>query len=525
MKNNIVFLIVLLCLFSSCGDFLEEYSQDLTYAKTAADLDEILIGDGYMQVPDVGAEIVGLENSEGPYFPWIHVMDDDITEYAEGSNAEGTVMTELRNFYSWGAYPCMIENEEKKDVAWKRLYKHISAINVILSKTGEIHDFPEEIERIKGECHFLRAVYYFYLVNFYAKPYSKVSATTDLGVPLKTREYVEDIYFQRNTLEETYTQILNDLRMAASLLKGKKHKTIYRAGYYAVHAMLSRVYLYMEDYEHVLQSADTVLQGRYALLDYNERVALVKSDEGGTIQKGVSVVYKDSPETIFSQGGNCFVSGNYNAGFTNVYNYTVSENLKEMYNREPGTDLRIGAWLGIYDINEYGIVTKVQKLVDKEDGLVSSECLIRLPEILLNKAEALAMLSRDAEAQQLIEELRQRRIKSDNYVPLSVRTGKELIELIRDERRRELCFEGHRWFDLRRYAVNSKYPYSKPIIHDCSYFNNNVWSREYQGSYRLEKYETEAAYVMPIPRSVIEFNKGNMVDNATRPEREMFKRF
>lgn len=35
---------------ASCSDFLEEYSQDLTYARTAADLDEILVGEGYMPV-------------------------------------------------------------------------------------------------------------------------------------------------------------------------------------------------------------------------------------------------------------------------------------------------------------------------------------------------------------------------------------------------------------------------------------------------------------------------------------------
>ena len=45
------------------------------------------------------------------------------------------------------------------------------------------------------------------------------------------------------------------------------------------------------------------------------------------------------------------------------------------------------------------------------------------------------------------------------------------------------------------------------------------------GSYKLDKYETEPAYVIPIPQHVIEFNKGNMVDNETRPDRKAFIRF
>ena len=51
MKSYISYLIPILFFLSSCNDFLEEYSQDMTYAKTAADLDEILIGVGYMKVP------------------------------------------------------------------------------------------------------------------------------------------------------------------------------------------------------------------------------------------------------------------------------------------------------------------------------------------------------------------------------------------------------------------------------------------------------------------------------------------
>ena len=519
--KNCIYVVLLLFFFSSCDSFLEEYSQDLTYAKTASDLDELLIGDGYMKITE--NSVIGLGSTDGYYFPWIHVMDDDITQVETGWNADGSAFTALANFYLWAEYPYMQEGEEVSDGDWKRLYKHISSLNVILSKTETINDQPQEIERIKGECYFLRGVYYFYLANIYAKPYSKSTASTDLGVPLKTTEYIEDVYFQRNTLEETYDRIVDDLTTAARLLKRKEHKTVYRAGFHAAHAFLSRVYLYMEEYEKVLLSVDTVLQGGYALLDYNERLALVNPGQGGTISKEVSVTYKDSPETIFSQGGNCFASST--GGMMSMYNFSVSEDLLEMFNREPGNDLRFGSWLGVYkDPNNPSYW--VEKLADeREDGVVSSECLVRLPEILLNKAEALAMLSREDEVMNVIEELRSKRMKQDTYVALDRRTGEKLIELIRDERRRELCFEGHRWFDLRRYAVNTKYPYTKKIIHDQYFYSSTTWTREYLGSYELKEYNSEPAYVIPIPRSVIEFNKGNMVDNATRPQREMFKRF
>ena len=323
-------------------------------------------------------------------------------------------------------------------------------------------------------------------------------------------------------MEETYARITEDLTEAARLLKGKKHKTVYRAGFHAAHAFLSRVYLYMEQYDKSIASADSVLQGNYSLLDYNERFALVQPDSWGTINEGGSVTYKDSPETIFSQGGNCFE--NSLSDMTDMSNFNVSDDLVAMFSKELGNDLRFGSWLGIYK-DPWNAVYKVRKLVDDKDGMVSSECLLRLSEVFLNKAEALAMLSREDEAMNLIEELRVKRMKQGSYTPLDKRTGEKLVQLVRDERRRELCFEGHRWFDLRRYAVNSVYPYTKQIIHDYYFYNNTTGTREYLGSYRLNEYGEEPAYVIPIPRSVIEFNKGNMVDNATRPQREMFKRF
>ncbi len=496
------FLILSWC--TSCSDFLEEYSQDLTYARTAADLDEILIGEGYMSV----ASSNDLPSLQGNYyFPWIHLMTDEVVEHVDYSNSQ---RESFDAFYTWAPYPYTDENGDLvKDITWERLYKHISVINVVLKKSEDIHDFPEDIERIQGECHFLRAMYYYYLVNFYAKPYKKETAGSDLGVTVKTTEYIEDIYFSRNTVEEVYTQILKDLNEAKTLLRGKAKKTIYRADYHAVQAFLSRVYLYMEAYEDAVAAADSVLAADYGVLDYNSLTLTMNS--WNQIEP-VSTTYKNSPETIFSQGGNAIeglLAGNM---------YQVSEDLLTLF-RANSNDLR--QKFCIYETSYYGIIYVPRKLADRKDGMVSSECLIRLPEVILNKAEALALLGRDEEARNTIEELRKKRIASENYTRITY-SGDELIDFIRDERRRELCFEGHRWFDLRRYAVNSRHPFTVEILHDKYGINSN-WAAEYQGTYRLKRYdENPSLYVLPIPQHVIEFNRGEIKDNESRPKIEMF---
>lgn len=52
-------------------------------------------------------------------------------------------------------------------------------------------------------------------------------------------------------------------------------------------------------------------------------------------------------------------------------------------------------------------------------------------------------------------------------------SGESLVTLIREERQCELCLEGHRWYDLRRYLVCEKYPYSKTITHYYTSFDYN----------------------------------------------------
>ena len=79
----------------------------------------------------------------------------------------------------------------------------------------------------------------------------------------------------------------------------------------------------------------------------------------------------------------------------------------------------------------------------------------------------------------------------------------------------ELCFEGHRWFDLRRYSVNSKYPLQESFsITHPAYTYDAVANMYYlTGYYRLESYKKDsAAWVIPIPNTTITFNEGTLTN-------------
>ncbi len=81
---------------------------------------------------------------------------------------------------------------------------------------------------------------------------------TELGVPLKTSPEVEDIKFSRNTVQECYSQIVSDLENAVKelyLSRSIKRKSIYRADSISAQLLLSRVYLFTQNWEKAAEYA------------------------------------------------------------------------------------------------------------------------------------------------------------------------------------------------------------------------------------------------------------------------------
>ena len=121
----------------------------------------------------------------------------------------------------------------------------------------------------------------------------------------------------------------------------------------------------------------------------------------------------------------------------------------------------------------------------------------------------------EATAIQMLTELRARRFTS---APAISASGTALIDLIRKERQRELCLEGHRWYDLRRYTVCEEYPWSKSFQHTFTEFNYSI---NYSETSRVRVYELEEydkAYTLAFPREVRDFQ--NTLATNERPERQ-----
>ena len=496
ITNRIFFS--LFCILSvsgiSCKKFLASYSQNKSFIETSTDLDELLVGEVYYKLDHGIPEM-------------IYTMDDDV-EMGKPENVSYNGLKSMgTGYYYWQPDPA-IDNEGavlNNNSIFVELYARIIRINTILHVIPTLKEKGEPVatlNRISGEAHFLRSFYYFILVNIYGKPYKPSTAATDFGVPLKTDPAIKDQFASRSSVQQVYDLILNDLLLAEKELSGANTASTIRSNQAAVQALLSRVYLFMENYEKALLYADKVINNnKYRLVDLNNHIA------------GNNFITRNADEVVFTMGKDPFplVMQIRTDAPVNGF-YRISDELAALYAQE---DLRRQVFF-IQTSKGYLKLGKKRKEQNSTIDDVSAMYLVRLSEIYLNKAESLAGLSRFEEARTTLQELRKRRFKPDALTPV-ISEGAALMSEIRDERRRELCFETHRWFDLRRYAVNTRYPFSKIIRHRTYTFTGNAHVED--GYYELGPYEQDAAaYIVPIPNDEIEFNKG-LLTNEPRPAR------
>ena len=296
--KKIFIISCILFVLSSCDSFLKEYSQDLARVETIGDLDELLLGSAYYPIGYKYIASYTLYTVGEPYNQYVHFMSDELKQNEETSYGSNGIFETVFGYYTWQRQVGINlkgTSVGTENTDWKKTYNYINATNMILSELDEvtIHDDEEESTkmRVEGECHFLRALYYFTLVNLYADPYVPSKAASTPGVPLKLTSYVEDKEYQNNSVAEIYEQVLKDLNRAIECLSQTTRKSIYRADITAAYLLTARVYLYMQDYPNARKYAQLVLDRNDNLTDLN-------------LFAGTDNVFtSENPEVIFSMGG------------------------------------------------------------------------------------------------------------------------------------------------------------------------------------------------------------------------------
>ena len=133
----------------------------------------------------------------------------------------------------------------------------------MLSKSGkEDYEFLTELVLVLNHKIWQ---YHVLLANMYAAPYEKDKANNTPGVPLKLTSYMEDLKFKRTRLDTLYSSIIHDLKESAICLEKINEDQVFKANAHAANLLLSRVYLYMGEWEEALKSCEKVSNRLYHL--------------------------------------------------------------------------------------------------------------------------------------------------------------------------------------------------------------------------------------------------------------------
>jgi len=479
MKRNILIIILSVILFSSCEDFLEERSQDRIIPKTVKDYSELLYGEAYLKDHDA-------------FVRYLELMTDDVKDiYITSSNetrADG-----------WGYYTWQQDPQSRKngsvfiDNTWANFYKYILTCNVVINDIdkGNVNGEDVDIKDLKAEAHFLRAWYYLTLVNLFGEPYDPATAEMALGIPINNLTEANDIKYKRASLAKVYEQIEFDILESIKLFdESRKEKTYFRANIKAAYLLASRIYLYEQKWGKAKEYADALLERTSTLMQYTS------SNATWWYYRNRRMIKKSNPEVLFTYADASITFYPEDAtGF-----FMQSDDLYGLYSNDDNRKYASFPYRSRYNVKpmpfKYG--------KSEDTGLFGFS--FRTAEAYLNRAEALTHI--DGKFNAAIEDinyLRSFRYKNGAVEQVVATNASEALDIVKKERRLELCFEGSRWFDLRRW--------DRPRIEH--FYTSSNFGGGTGETFVLEK--NDPAYTLPLPTYIRDINMD--IKRISRPVR------
>ncbi len=336
---------------------------------------------------------------------------------------------------------------------WSYAYYTIANVNDILDNVDGKAD-QEIVDGIRAEALFLRALAHFDLVRTFGQPYTQVDPTTSLGVPIMLHTVTGSP--ARNTVAEVYAQIVADLTEAESIIpedyntSDNYHQSAvadYKAvaSLEAIQGLLSRVYLYMGEWQKSADYATKVINKMGSSKLWNtSNILTAYTSETGTSEVIFEVYGAEGNDRFSTQNWEFLMwlssprgSGDFGASH-DVYDlYADNDVRKQLYTSDSK------AVFGSY--TQYWSTKYAGK--DASSPSYNNTILIRLSEMYLNRAEAQirgAVVSGTS-------------AQSDMVTLASARgTQPEAATLngIFKERRKELAFEGHIVYDYARFGYS-----------------------------------------------------------------------
>ncbi|WP_185212270.1 RagB/SusD family nutrient uptake outer membrane protein [Sphingobacterium mizutaii] len=359
--------------------------------------------------------------------------------------------------YIWG--DDVFNEYERND--WSLPYVAVYNSNVILDAItkGEIKKGTQnQIDDIRGQALFFRSYAFYSLLQIFSKAWDNTTSNTDPGIPLRLSSDF-NIPTTRSNVAECYEQIINDTKEAVYLLnKNTTLKT--RPSKAAAYAFLSRVYLNIGKYEEALSSANNALSFNNVLIDYN---ILDPTAEFPFALFNEEVIYHASLRAYLPYPPSPKIEPEL---FASYNNHDLRKSLLFLNNDDGSSSYKAG--------------------YNGDDGLFNG---LATNELYLIRAECYARLGNTSQALENLNTLLAKRWLTGYFIPFSVATPDEALEIILQERRKELIFRGLRWSDLKRLNKDPRFAVT---------LTRTVEDKEY----RLPPNDNR--YLFQIPAAVIE---------------------
>lgn len=336
---------------------------------------------------------------------------------------------------------------------WQYCYYINNQANLILEALQSFDADEAYKNNIAGQAHFLRALVYHTLMKAYAyDPTAIVEVSNRGGVPIINQGVLNTgqiEYPDRPAIAEVYDFIYNELDQAIALLPDNGINNQVLASKPAAHALYTRVALYRGDMAKVISEGQLAISTSGLSLAANGQfVNTWRTDKNPESFFEVAFVLSADHTNAVNESLRATFMTRIDASSNTAVSHGNVVMSDELYNLYEENDVRRQLIMrGLGGNSSRWEITKFASRSGTNN--IDNVPVIRLPEVILNMAEAYATpgsaVFDETAALEELNKIRERAgIGSANY------SGAQLFEDILLQRRLELAFEGQRFFDLKR---------------------------------------------------------------------------
>jgi tetratricopeptide (TPR) repeat protein len=424
MKKNIssklLFAFALGLLLTACSEYLDILPKGQKIPTTLADF-EALIRDEY------GTHRLDASNA-------VTLLNDC---YQTTANLNYYPLRKAN--YMWDETADRIYLNNSDEAMYYASYAAISTCNLIIEHAPAATESTEaERNEVIAYAKVLRAMNYFYLVNFYAETYQESNAAAKNAVPLITSANMGASY-QQPTVKEIYDFILNDMKEALPFLKPESPTPLH-PNLGVAYAFYTRVYLQMNNYPEALRYAELALDENDRLYDWTAYYAENKDQ----IENTNSYTQTASPT------GHDYIENYYFRHGGSAYSSTENSISVERKAKFEEGDAKAAARWKVRTVGTETYCVSTTRGFFNAGGITTTE-------VYLIQAECLARNGKYGDAMDVLNKVRKTRILSDKYADLTATTEEQAIEYIRRTKDNELILTIIPFADARRYNLEPKY--------------------------------------------------------------------